>query len=116
MLANKGVFKMEKNEYLKSKNIIKDFEKYEVLTINQLFNYAIGSFDNIGGFDFVEFFDYINIDVIDEFKEKGTAELLFNDFLEEDQGIYYVAQESFADLDKNLYVVKWNNNNNMEFM
>lgn len=101
---------LEKREYLESKNIKKDFDKYEVLTVSELFNYALGSFEKSDGFDFGEFFDYIDPNVIKEYKESGTAELLFNDFLEEDQGIYYIADESFADIYKNVYVLKCTDN------
>lgn len=101
---------LEKNEYLESKNIKKDFDKYEVLTVTELFNYAFGSFEKSDGFDFGDFFDYIDPNVIKEYKESGTAQLLYNEFLELDQGVYYNAEESFTDFYNDLYILKCTEN------
>lgn len=78
------------------------------MTTNGFLNLCFSSFEARDGYNFVDLFDFLDVDELEEFKNKGTLERLFLNYLEVDQGVFYDYEKSFMDDfgSENYYVLK----------
>lgn len=85
-----------------------DESKYDIATENEFLNYYFGGFENGNGVDWYELLDALDVRELQDFKEKNNFQMLFDEFLEMDQGIYYDGEESdtLFTKDENYYIFK----------
>lgn len=85
-----------------------DESKYDIVTEKEFLNYYFGGFENRNNMDWYGLLNTLDVKQLQSFKDNNNFQMLFNDFLEIDQGIYYDREESETLFTKNenYYIFK----------